>query len=157
MSRSSKNRLRVASEIERLGQAVALPCDYCSQNEKLCIAMESSSVLKCSECVRRGKPCVNMTWASLDESRDKIQKKIDADEVVLAEVLGRLLRNKKLLRSINAKAQKKTECLAQELEEVPDTPPSNDVFIEDCPAAAATVGLSPLTWETLASLEEFVH
>jgi hypothetical protein len=56
-----------------------------------------------------------------------------------------LLRNKKLLRSVNEKAQKKTECLAAELEEVPETPPSKETFVEDCPVAAATVGISPLT------------
>jgi hypothetical protein len=117
--------------------------------------MEGSSILKCSECVRRGKPCVNMSWASLDKSREDIQRKIDADEVLLAEVMGRLLRNKKLLRSVNEKAQKKTECLAAGLEEVPETPPSEEVFVEDCPAAAATVGISPLTWETLAAIEGY--
>ena len=86
-----------------------------------------------------------MSWSNLDKSRDDVQKKIDTDEVALAEVLGRLLRNKKLLKSINEKAQKKTKCLAVELEEVPESPPLEEVFVEDCPAAAATVGLSPLT------------
>ena len=99
---------------------------------------------------------MNMSWASLDSSREHIQRKIDEDEVLLAEVMGRLLRNKKLLRSVKEKAQKKTECLAAELEEVPETPPPEDVFVEDCPAAAATVGLSPITWETLASLDSMV-
>lgn len=100
---------------------------------------------------------MNMSWASLDKSRETIQKKIDEDEVVLAEVLGRLLRNKKLLKSVNIKARKKTECLAAELEEVPESPPADeDVFVEDCPAAAATVGLSPLTWETFAAIENMV-
>lgn len=118
--------------------------------------MENSSVLKCSECVRRGKPCVNMSWSNLDSSRENIQKKIDDDEVLLAEVMGRLLRNKKLLKSVNEKARKKTECLAAELEEVPESPPPEDIFVQDCPAAAATVGLSPLTWETFAAIENMV-
>jgi hypothetical protein len=60
---------------------------------------------------------------------------------LLAEVIGRLLRNKKLLKSVNLKAAKKTECLTAELEEVLKSDPKG--FVEDCPAAAATVGLSP--------------
>lgn len=97
-----------------------------------------------------------MSWASLDSSREVIQKKIDADETLLTEVMARLLRNKKLLKSVNAKAQKKTECLAAELEEIPESPVPDDVFVEDCPAAAATIGLSPMVWGTLANLEEMV-
>ena len=97
-----------------------------------------------------------MSWLNLDKSRDDIQKKIDADEVVLAEVLSRLLRNKKLLKSINEKAQRKTKCLAAELEEVPESPPLEEVFVENYPAATATVGLSPLTWETFATIENMV-
>lgn len=97
-----------------------------------------------------------MSWSNLDKSREDIQKKIDTDEVMLAEVMGRLLRNKKLLKSINEKAQKKAECLAAELEEVPESPPPEEMFVEDCPAAAATVGLSPLTWETFAAIENMV-
>ena len=145
MSRSSKSRLRVASEIDRLGRPVIFPYEYCADHLKLCVAIESSLILKCSECVRRGKLCVSMSWSNLDKSRDDIQKKIDANEVVLAEVLGRLLRNKKLLKSINKKAQRKTKCLAAELEEVPESPPLEEVFIKNYPAATATVGLSPLT------------
>ena len=107
MSRSSKSRLRVTSKIERLGRPVIFPCEYCASHLKLCVAIESTLILKYSECVRRGKPYVSMSWSNLDKSRDDVQKKIDADEVALAEVLGRLLRNKKLLKSINEKAQKK--------------------------------------------------
>ena len=55
------------------------------------------------------------------------------------------MRNKKLLKSVNKKAKKKTECLEAELEEIPESPPPEDVFVDHYPAAAATVGLSPLT------------
>ena len=65
--------------------------------------------------------------------------------MLLVEVIGRLLRNKKLLKSINEKAYKKTEYLTAELEEVPKSPPTKDIFIKDCPTTTATVGLSPLT------------
>ena len=117
MSRKSQNCLRIASEIERLGKPVSIACDYCTANCKLCIAMPDSSLLKCSECVRRSKPYVNMSWPSLDKSREDIQKKIDDDEMLLAEVMNRILWNKKLLRLINEKAQKKAECLASKLED----------------------------------------
>jgi hypothetical protein len=154
MSRKSQNRLRVASEIERLGKPVSVACDYCIANGKLCVAMPDSSLLKCSECVRRGRPCVNMSWPSLDKSRDDIQKKIDDDEMLLAEVMNRILRNKKLLRSVNEKAQKKAECLASELED--ETEPDGEVFREHCPAAASGIGLTPAMMETMAILESMV-
>lgn len=94
-----------------------------------------------------------MSWPSLDKTRDDLQKKIDVDEVVLAETLGRLLRNKKLLKSAEAKAKRKAECEAFELEEIPE---SEEEFVVDCPAAASGVGLSPMTWQTLLSLDEMV-
>ena len=154
MSRKSQNRLRVASEIERLRKPVSIACEYCIANCKLCVAMPDSSLLKCSECVRRGKPCVNMSWPSLDKSRDDIQKKIDDDETLLSEVMNRILRNKKLLRSINEKAQKKAECLASELEDKVKS--DGEVFRENCPTAAAGIGLTPAMIETMAILENIV-
>ena len=65
--------------------------------------------------------------------------------MALAEVMGRLLRNKKLLKSVNKKAKKKTECLKVELEEILESPLPEDVFVDHYPTTATTVGLSPLT------------
>ena len=61
MSRKSQNRLQVVSEIERLGKLVSVACEYYITNYKLYVAMPDSSLLKCSEYVRRSKLYVNMS------------------------------------------------------------------------------------------------
>ncbi len=70
-----------------------------------------SSYLKCSKCVRAIKSCVNMSWSSLDHNRENLFVKIAKDEVLLAIVIIRLLQNKKILKKINAKTKRKTQCL----------------------------------------------
>lgn len=94
-----------------------------------------------------------MSWASLDKTREEYQKKVDDDEAELARVVARLMRNKKILRQAERRAQKKAECLASEMEqndELEDQP-------ADCPAAAATVGLSPAVWSSLDFVNQCVE
>lgn len=151
MSRSSQNRLRLASEIQRNGRPVDFPCEHCFLADSVCIAMENSSRLKCSECVRRGKPCVGLSWSSLDKTREEYQKKVDEDEELLATVMARLLRNKKILRQAEVRAKRKAECLMEEMDNEGELETS-----EDCPAAASGVNLSPLVWSSLGLLDEAV-
>ena len=151
MSRKTQNRLRLASEIERNGRPVAIACERCISSNRLCIAMSNSSRLKCSECVRQGKPCVNLSWSALDRTREEYQKKVDNDEELLATVMARLMRNKKILRQAEERAKRKAECLADEMETSGEAKEP-----EDCPAADACVGLSPAVWESLAQLDNFI-
>jgi len=58
------------------------------------------------------------------------------DEKVLAIVITRLLRNKKILKEIDLKARRKTQCLLSEVDTEEDSDPLN------YPAADALVGLS---------------
>ena len=108
-----------------------------------------TSRLKCSECVRAGKPCVNMSWQSLDRTREELSSKIAEDEKTLATVITRLLRNKKILKEADAKARRKTQCLLSEVagQEAPS----------DCPAADALIGLSPAVWSSMAMLDDFTN
>jgi len=69
------------------------------------------SRLKCSKCVRANKSCVNMSWSSLNHNREDLFVKIAKDEALLTIVIIRLLRNKKILKKIDAKAKRKTLCL----------------------------------------------
>lgn len=148
-SSSTKNRLRLAAEIQRNGRLVAIPCDRCFVSGHTCIAMENASRLRCSECVRLGRPCVNLSWESLDRTREEYQKKIDEDEELLAQVLARLMRNKKILKQAEQRASKKANCLMSELDS------SGDLEVaEDCPAAGSTVGVSPAVWSSLNFLDE---
>lgn len=150
-SSSTKNRLRLASEIQRNGRPVDIPCDRCFTSGHTCIAMETSKRLRCFECVRLGRPCVNLSWESLDRTREEYQRKVDEDEAELATIISRLMRNKKILRQAENRAQKKAECLTNEMEasgelEVPD----------DCPAANAGVGVSPAVWSSINFMDETV-
>jgi len=150
MSHQQQSRIRLASEIDRYGALVDFACERCCCSGKPCIAMEdSSSRMKCSECVRAGKPCVNMSWVSLDRTREDLSSKVAEDEAVLATVITRLLRNKKMLKEVDAKAKRKTQCLLSGMEE------SDAVESLNCPAANSLVGASPAIWSSLAILDDF--
>lgn len=146
---ATKNRLRLASEIQRNGRPVAIPCDRCFTSGSTCIAMEGK--LKCSECQRLGRSCVNLSWESLDRTREEYQKKVDEDEEELARIMARLVRNKKILRQAEERAKKKVLCLANEMEAS-----GEPVFSEDCPAADAGVIVSPAVWSSIGFLDEAV-
>ena len=74
-----------------------------------------SSCLKCSKCTRSGKLCVNMTWSSLNRTCEEYEEKVQADETLLATVIPRLLRNKKVLKQANERAKRKALCMASEM------------------------------------------
>jgi len=52
-----------------------------------------------------------MSWASLNRIRKDLFSKVAKNEVVLTIVITRLLRNKKMLKKVDAKAKRKTQCL----------------------------------------------
>ena len=94
-----------------------------------------------------------MSWASLDKTREEYQAKVDADEKLLAEVIARLLRNKKILAQANERARKKALCLASEMEAEGEV-----VNVEslDCPAASIGMAYSPMMWSTLGGIDAAV-
>ena len=57
----------------------------------------ANSRLKYLECVRVGRPCVNLSQESLDKTRAEYKKKVEDDKKLLVEVIARMLRNKKIL------------------------------------------------------------
>jgi uncharacterized protein (DUF169 family) len=89
----------------------------------------------------------------LDKTREEYRKKVDADESLLAEVMTRLIRNKKILRQAEERAKKKMMCLASEMR---DNGEEVDATAEDfnCPGADALVGFSPTMWATMGMLEQ---
>jgi hypothetical protein len=157
MSSSSKARaLRLSSEIRRSGILSPISCDRCLLAGLDCYIMPSNDPnarLRCSECVRLGRPCVNLSWSSLDKTREEYAKKVEEDEALLATVVARLMRNKKILKQAEERAKKKALCLMSEMDASGelDADPS-----ENCPAADATVGFSPLMWSTMSMVNDFV-
>jgi hypothetical protein len=59
--------------------------------------MPNANYLKCAKCVRIGRLCVNLSWESLDKTRAEYKEKVKKDKQLLAEVIARLLHNKKIL------------------------------------------------------------
>jgi len=75
--------------------------------------------------------------------------KVAKNEAVLAIVITRLLRNKKMLKKVDAKAKRKTQCLLFEMKE------SNVAESSDCSAANALIEASSAIWSSLAMLDDF--
>jgi len=112
MSHQQQSRIRFAFEINQYDILIDFACERCSCSDKSCIAMKDSlSRLKCLKYVRANKACVNMSWVSLNRIRENLSSKIAKNEAVLAIVITRLLRNKKMLKKVDAKAKRKTQCL----------------------------------------------
>jgi hypothetical protein len=114
---------------------------------------EGSNRLKCSECTKAGKPCVNMSWSSLDKTREEYEKKVEADETLLAVVVTRLMRNKKILKQANDRARQKALCMANEMVESGELDTAEEM---DCPVASIGMCASPATWSVLGIIEESV-
>ncbi|KAI1517919.1 hypothetical protein KJE20_02436 [Pyrenophora tritici-repentis] len=92
-----------------------------------------------------------MSWVSLDKTRKEYKKKVEEDEQLLAQVISRLMRNKKILKQAEERAAKKAICLANTLRDGGDDVDAQESM--NCPAADALVGFSPMMWETLGSLD----
>jgi hypothetical protein len=151
-SDSRKRQLRLYNEILRSNTIAEIACDWCFINNLTCHIMPNSN-LKCAECTKKGRPCVNMSWESLDKTRDDYQARVDADEKLLAEVMGRLLRNKAILKQAEDRARRKALCLASEMEVDGEEVNASKI---DCPAASIGMEFSPLMWSTLGALDESV-
>lgn len=65
--------------------------------------------------------------------------------------MGRLLRNKKILRQAEERAKKKAQCLMSEMGAAGDLE-----GVEDCPAADAGYGLTPLLLESIYNMDQSV-
>jgi len=113
LTREYDNRLRAAKEITVAGSPPDIACVYCSNHSILCVVMESHS--KCAECTRRGRPCVGVTWESLDRVRDKLESEILQTEEEQARLFAKLSRLRKMLRQTQDRAKQKTLCLLKEM------------------------------------------
>jgi hypothetical protein len=150
MSHQQQSRIRLAFEIDRYDILIDFACERCFCSDKPCIVMkDSSSRLKCSKCVRANKACVNMSWVSLNRIRKDLFSKIAKNEAVLAIVITRLLRNKKMLKKANAKAKRKTQCLLFEMKKL------NVAESFNCFVANALIEASSVIWSLLAMLNDF--
>ena len=85
--------------------------------------MPGDEKLKCAECTRWGKPCVSLSWASLDISCNNLYEDLVVDEAewdtlleCLSEVQASVARKRKVLEQVEGHTRKKLHCLVEEME-----------------------------------------
>ena len=73
--------------------------------------MPGNENLKCAECTRQGKPCVLLSWASLDTSRNNLREDLAGDEAEwdtllerLSKVQAHVARKRKVLEQVEGHA-----------------------------------------------------
>jgi hypothetical protein len=129
-SLSSRKRQRQLDELDASGIPALLPCEYCSLHDLSCIMpSEHSNSVRCQHCVRRGRPCVNASWESLDRTRERTRKQLDEsfdamtkqqEEIArrqeeLNQVVAKISRLRKVLKLAEERATDKQRCLQEEL------------------------------------------
>lgn len=155
MSSSHVRNLRLGLEIRSANVPAETPCNRCFFDGLACYIMpDAPKRMKCAECTKAGKPCVNMSWESLDRTREEYRKKVEDDETLLATVIARLLRNKKILKQAEERARHKALGLANEMIESGELDLAEEVV--DCPAASIGMCTSPITWGAMGLIEESV-
>ena len=141
MFRPHQNRFRIAAEIQKYGVFSPSFCDRCFLSGLTCIVMENSNRLKCSECVRAGRVCVNLFWETLDKIREEYRRKMRKNKQNFARVINRLLRNKSILQQTDERAKTKIRCFMEKLEKSGDLEK-----IVDCFAVSFLIKWSPAVW-----------
>ena len=58
----------------------------------------NSSYLNCAECIKVGKPYINMSQALLDKTYKEYKKKVEENKTLLVTIITELLQNKKILK-----------------------------------------------------------
>jgi len=143
-SHKQHNRLRLAKTIATFGFTPPIACDHCSAALSSCIIMAGHA--KCSECTRRGRPCVPVSLDSLNRAHLRLKSELEVamnERVEQAERLSKLdakvLRLFKTLKQNESRAVAKVRCVASELgddnngtedEENSSDPPNLDSLLE---------------------------
>jgi len=123
---SHQNRICLAFKIDCYEVLVNFACKRCCYTSKPCIVMkDSSSCLKCLKCVCANKSCINMSWIFLNCIREDLFSKVIKNKIVLTIVITQLLRNKKMLKKVDAKTKRKTQYLLSSIKESNVTKSSN--------------------------------
>ena len=85
--------------------------------------MPEEARLKCVECTRRGRPCVDMSWESVDRSREKAKLEVKSEEQTvfalvrrLSEAQARLARKRRILEQAQQRSTEQMHCLVREME-----------------------------------------
>lgn len=144
------NHFRIVAKINRHEVFVDFLCDRCFVFDRFCVAMKNiNKSAKCFECVRAKRFCVNMSWQFLNKTREDLFSKIDDNEKFLTTIIVRLLRNKKILKKMNARTKKKTQCFLSKLNE------TNVSIFNNCFVVDTFVNLFSIIWFFMSMLNNF--
>ena len=86
--------------------------------------MPNNEKLKCAECTRRGRPCMDMSWDTVERTKERLKAEVALEEErrdrlfeELAELQARLARKRRVLEQAQRRSDEQTECLIREMEE----------------------------------------
>jgi len=145
-----QNCICLAFKIDCYETFVNFACKRCCCISKPYIVIKDLLFyLKCLKCVCANKLCVNMSWASLNYTRENLFFKVIKNEIVLIIVIMRLLRNKKMLKKVDAKAKRKTQYLLSSIKKL------NVIKSLNCFVANTLIKTSFIIWFSLAMLNDF--
>ena len=89
----------------------ASPCNFCVLRGLNCVKMPGNKNSKCAECTHQGKPCVSLSWASLNTSCNNLREDLAGDEVewdtlleCLSEVQAHVAHKRKVLEQVEGHA-----------------------------------------------------
>ena len=148
-SSNSKDRLALSLRITARGSPSEIACNRYFQHNRLYVSMPG---FKCSECTRLGRKCTNMSFAALDNTIADCNRKMEEAMEEMSVAMAKYMRNKKI--KLQAEERNKTRMLHMQRDLA-----INDVEVkgeDDCPAADASVGLSPAVWNAIAFMNDAV-
>ena len=120
---ASAGHLHLSLDICDCGVMTASSCNFCVLRGLNCVKMPGNENLKCAKCTHQGKPCVSLSWASLDTSHNNLHEDLVGDEVewdtlleCLSKVQACVARKRKVLEQVEGHTRKKLCCLVEEME-----------------------------------------
>jgi hypothetical protein len=109
-------RLRLSESLRYRGQSASSPCSFCCRNSLRCVGMPEKS-LKCAECTKRGRPCVDVAWKVDFVEMERVRKEWREAQRQSAKAQARAASLWEKLEELNKRADEEAECLARVIEE----------------------------------------
>ncbi len=111
------------------------PCDRCKDRRLKCLFIADLSIMSCSECTRKGRPCVTTSLEKLDRVSDDLSSKIEVDKAEVERLLNRLeeirqrIRRNERIQEQNSRAiEKQVAHLVENMDDfVSDNPELSDL------------------------------
>ena len=77
---SQSNRLRLFYKILYCKVLFLSPCQCYHFLGRECIIISEDGILKCVKCTRRNKPCVDMSWETIEKLKDYMREEFSVEK-----------------------------------------------------------------------------